>query len=69
MKSYILLLKTKMSEEIEILKHTGSRPLPFLANIYDTEEIKAREDRAFQSRLQSEIHMKTDISEELSKLL
>uniref|UniRef100_A0A1B6EEP2 non-specific serine/threonine protein kinase n=1 Tax=Clastoptera arizonana TaxID=38151 RepID=A0A1B6EEP2_9HEMI len=69
-RGYLQALATKMTEELEILKHTGSGTLPPSDKNWRnrrSQKLEKMELLNLQSSLQSEIQAKTAISEELSK--
>lgn len=67
-RGYLQALATKMTEELEYIKHSGSSPSEKNWKNRRSQKLEKMELLNLQSNLQSEIHAKQAINEELSKV-
>jgi len=69
-RGYLQALASKMTEELEYLKHSGMSTTPPEKNWKNrrSQKLEKMELLNLQSNLQSEIHAKQAINEELSKV-
>ena len=67
-RGYLQALASKMTEELEYLKHSGTSPSEKNWKNRRSQKLEKMELLNLQSNLQSEIHAKQAINEELSKV-
>ena len=67
-RGYLQALASKMTEELEYLKHSGTSPAEKNWKNRRSQKLEKMELLNLQSNLQSEIHAKQAINEELSKV-